>query len=190
MKDAYSFDKDESGLKISYQKMLDAYFKIFNRCGLDTRMVESDTGAMGGKAAHEFMVMVETEGGENIIFYCDQCDYAANMEKATSLETESPADEENEKPPIRDLGGCPAVPNFDHAGQLDAVQPDHSLRRQLIGLRELLSDDRQYPPTLAALLAGPLLQWPCVDRVSGGGPWHGRSGGQLRGWRRCHRHRE
>jgi prolyl-tRNA synthetase len=53
MKDAYSFDKDEEGFKVSYQKMLDAYFRIFSRCGLDTRMVESDTGAMGGKAAHE-----------------------------------------------------------------------------------------------------------------------------------------
>ncbi len=98
MKDAYSFDKDEEGLKISYRKMLDAYFKIFNRCGLDTRMVESDTGAMGGKAAHEFMVMVDTEGGENIIFHCDSCDYAANIEKAGSLETETPMEESKEKP--------------------------------------------------------------------------------------------
>jgi len=98
MKDAYSFDRDEDGFKISYQKMLDAYFKIFHRCGLDTRMVESDTGAMGGKAAHEFMVVVDTEGGENIIFYCDNCDYAANLEKANSLEAESPAEENKEKP--------------------------------------------------------------------------------------------
>jgi prolyl-tRNA synthetase len=98
MKDAYSFDRDEEGLKISYHKMLDAYFKIFHRCGLDTRMVESDSGAMGGKAAHEFMVMVDTEGGENIIFYCDSCDYAANLEKANSIETESPQEENKEKP--------------------------------------------------------------------------------------------
>lgn len=98
MKDAYSFDRDEEGLKISYQKMLDAYFKIFNRCGLDTRMVESDTGAMGGKAAHEFMVMVDTEGGENLIFYCDRCDYAANLEKANSMEVVVPGNEDSEKP--------------------------------------------------------------------------------------------
>ena len=97
MKDAYSFDKDEEGFKVAYQKMLDAYFKIFQRCGLDTRMVESDTGAMGGKAAHEFMVMVDTEGGENIIFYCDQCDYAANLEKASSLELESSIEDDSEK---------------------------------------------------------------------------------------------
>jgi prolyl-tRNA synthetase len=98
MKDAYSFDRDEEGLKVSYQKMLDAYFKIFRRCGLDTRMVESDTGAMGGKAAHEFMVVVDTEGGENIIFYCDSCDYAANIEKASSIEKKVPVEESQEKP--------------------------------------------------------------------------------------------
>ncbi len=98
MKDAYSFDKDEENFKISYQKMLDAYFKTFNRCGLETKMVESDTGAMGGKAAHEFMVIVDTEGGENIIFYCDQCDYAANMDKANSLEVKPYVEEDSEKP--------------------------------------------------------------------------------------------
>jgi prolyl-tRNA synthetase len=97
MKDAYSFDKDEESFKIAYQKMLDAYFKAFERCGLETRMVEADTGAMGGKAAHEFMVIVDTEGGENIIFYCDKCDYAANMDKASSLEENPQAEEESEK---------------------------------------------------------------------------------------------
>lgn len=98
MKDAYSFDKDEKSFKLSYQKMLDAYFNIFNRCGLKTKMVESDTGAMGGKAAHEFMVMVDTEGGENVIFYCDRCDYAANMDKANSLEIDSYPEKDSEKP--------------------------------------------------------------------------------------------
>ena len=88
MKDAYSFDADEESFKISYQKMVDAYFAVFSRCGLETKMVESDTGAMGGKAAHEFMVIVQTDGGENLIFFCDKCDYAANMDKATSIEPE------------------------------------------------------------------------------------------------------
>ena len=93
MKDAYTFDANEESFKQSYQKMLDAYFKIFKRCGLDTRMVESDTGAMGGKAAHEFMVTVDTDGGENIIFYCDSCDYAANMDKATSIDLKKSKEE-------------------------------------------------------------------------------------------------
>ena len=98
MKDAYTFDADENGLKTSYQKMVDAYFRIFERCGLETKKVESDTGAMGGKAAHEFMVMVETDGGENVIFTCDNCDYAANIEKAISIEPSERESKEAEKP--------------------------------------------------------------------------------------------
>jgi prolyl-tRNA synthetase len=98
MKDAYTFDRDEESFKISYQKMVNAYSKAFSRCGLETKIVESDTGAMGGKAAHEFMVIVDTEGGENIIFYCDKCDYAANMDKASSIsETETETVTETEK---------------------------------------------------------------------------------------------
>jgi prolyl-tRNA synthetase len=98
MKDAYSFDADEKSFKISYQKMVDAYFAVFKRCGLETKMVESDTGAMGGKAAHEFIVIVQTDGGENLIFYCDQCDYAANQDKANSIELEQRKYEEKLKP--------------------------------------------------------------------------------------------
>jgi prolyl-tRNA synthetase len=98
MKDAYSFDRDEERFKLSYQKMIDAYSKAFTRCGLETKIVESDTGAMGGKAAHEFMVIVNTEGGENIIFYCDKCDYAANQDKASSIsETEIETETETKK---------------------------------------------------------------------------------------------
>ena len=67
MKDAYSFDADQAGLDLAYQKMVDAYNAIFKRCGLETVMVESDTGAMGGKYAHEFMVIVDTDGGEATI---------------------------------------------------------------------------------------------------------------------------
>jgi prolyl-tRNA synthetase len=85
MKDAYSFDLDEAGLKIAYQKMAEAYFKAFNRCGLEVKMVESDVGAMGGFAAHEFMVPVTTAGGEEVILSCDNCNYAANIEKAQSI---------------------------------------------------------------------------------------------------------
>jgi len=95
MKDAYTFDADEESFEISYQKMVDAYFAIFKRAGLDTRKVESDTGAMGGKAAHEFMLIVDTEGGEQQLIFCDKCDYAANIEKAIFREANPPeADKE------------------------------------------------------------------------------------------------
>ncbi|EQB63571.1 MAG: hypothetical protein RBG1_1C00001G1150 [candidate division Zixibacteria bacterium RBG-1] len=98
MKDAYSFDTDEESFKISYQKMLNAYKRVFDRCGLDTKMVESDTGAMGGKAAHEFIVLVDTASGESVVFSCDSCSYAATVEKAISLEEKISDDHEKEKP--------------------------------------------------------------------------------------------
>ncbi len=82
MKDAYSFDATDEGAQQSYRKMYDAYARIFQRCGLKTIAVEADTGVMGGKFSHEFMVPAET--GENEVVFCDGCGYAANVEKATS----------------------------------------------------------------------------------------------------------
>jgi prolyl-tRNA synthetase len=82
MKDAYSFDIDAAGLDVSYKKHYDAYCRIFDRCGLKYMVVEADSGAMGGKESHEFMV--RTPAGEDQIVSCDGCNYAANMEKATS----------------------------------------------------------------------------------------------------------
>ncbi len=82
MKDAYSFDATDEGAMASYQKMYDAYARIFARCGLKAFPVEADTGVIGGKFSHEFMVPAET--GENEVVYCEGCGYAANLEKATS----------------------------------------------------------------------------------------------------------
>jgi prolyl-tRNA synthetase len=80
MKDAYSFDADEEGAEISYQKMFEAYTEIFKRCGLEFRAVEADTGSIGGSFSHEFMVMAAT--GEDSLVFCSNCEYAANLEKA------------------------------------------------------------------------------------------------------------
>ena len=82
MKDSYSFDIDAAGLDVSYQKHYDAYCRIFDRCGLKYMVVEADSGAMGGSQSHEFMV--RTPAGEDRIVSCEKCDYAANLEKATS----------------------------------------------------------------------------------------------------------
>jgi prolyl-tRNA synthetase len=82
MKDSYSFDIDAAGLDVSYKKHYDAYCRIFDRCGLKYMVVEADSGAMGGKESHEFMV--RTPAGEDQIVSCDGCSYAANMEKATA----------------------------------------------------------------------------------------------------------
>lgn len=80
MKDAYSFDADEEGIARSYQSMYEAYGRIFARCGLETTIVEADSGAMGGSASHEFMVVSEV--GEDGIVVCGGCGYAANLERA------------------------------------------------------------------------------------------------------------
>jgi prolyl-tRNA synthetase len=82
MKDAYSFDIDAAGLDVSYKKHYDTYCRIFDRCGLKYMIVEADSGAMGGKESHEFMV--RTPAGEDQIVSCESCNYAANVEKATS----------------------------------------------------------------------------------------------------------
>jgi prolyl-tRNA synthetase len=82
MKDAYSFDIDAAGLDVSYKKHYETYCRIFDRCGLKYMVVEADSGAMGGKESHEFMV--RTPAGEDQIVSCDGCNYAANLERATS----------------------------------------------------------------------------------------------------------
>lgn len=86
MKDAYSFHLDQDSLEQTYQKMYQAYSRIFERMGLKFRAVEADTGAIGGFASHEFQVLAEA--GEDLIFYSDQSSYAANIEQATSLKPE------------------------------------------------------------------------------------------------------
>ncbi len=80
MKDAYSFDADDKGAEESYRKMYEAYCRIFERCGLEYRAVQADSGSIGGNFSHEFMVLADT--GEDTIVICTECDYAANMEKA------------------------------------------------------------------------------------------------------------
>lgn len=80
MKDAYSFDMDEAGAEESYRKMYEAYCKIFESCGLKYKVVDADSGSIGGSFSHEFMVLAET--GEDAVISCSSCDYSANMEKA------------------------------------------------------------------------------------------------------------
>ncbi|SFC80691.1 proline--tRNA ligase [Clostridium uliginosum] len=112
MKDAYSFDKDQQGLDESYNKMYEAYVKIFNRCGLDAKCVEADSGAIGGSNSAEFMV--KSEVGEDDIVFCTECDYAANIEKATARLEEVEKEElmEVEKVATPDSRGIDEVSEF------------------------------------------------------------------------------
>jgi len=122
MKDLYSFDANEEGLDQSYNKMLQAYQNIYARCGLPALLVEADSGAIGGKDSHEFMVI--TDGGENEILYCDNCKYTANAEKAQSIKNKL----ENEEPlPLEEVATPGAATIEEVAAFLKIPQP-HTLK--------------------------------------------------------------
>ena len=112
MKDAYSFDKDQAGLDLSYNKMHDAYVKIFNRCGIDAKCVAADSGAIGGANSAEFMV--KSEVGEDDVVFCTVCDYAANIEKAEATPDIAKAEEllEVEKVATPDSRGIDEVSSY------------------------------------------------------------------------------
>lgn len=83
MKDMYSFDRDEEGLDQSYWAAYHAYERIFQRCGVEARPVEADSGAIGGDVTHEFMVLADA--GEDLVLHCPTCAYAANAERAEGV---------------------------------------------------------------------------------------------------------
>lgn len=88
MMDSYTFDVDDAGLDVAYQKMHEAYCAIFSRCGLNYTIVQADAGAIGGSGSEEFMVLADT--GEDAVLYCEESGYSANVEKATSLLPDAP----------------------------------------------------------------------------------------------------
>jgi prolyl-tRNA synthetase len=122
MKDLYSFDTDEDGLDQSYNKMLQAYKNIYARCGLPSLLVEADSGAIGGKDSHEFMVI--TEGGEDEIIYCNSCQYAANVEKAESKKSKI----EPGKPLPREEVATPGASTIEQVAKFLKVPKSHTLK--------------------------------------------------------------
>lgn len=94
MKDAYSFDKDEDGLDVSYNKMKDAYNKIYDRLGIDYKIVKADTGVMGGSLSEEYQAV--TDIGEDVLVLCDKCDYASNIEVSECVSNINSNEEEKE----------------------------------------------------------------------------------------------
>lgn len=121
MKDAYTFDATEESFTDSYQKMVDAYFAVFKRAGLDVLKVESDTGTMGGKAAHEFMLIVDTQAGEATIIFCDKCDYAANDEKAEFKDPVQIKNDVDEKK--REIVDTPGAATIDEVSSFLKIKP-------------------------------------------------------------------
>lgn len=141
MKDAYSFDVDDAGADVSYQKMYQAYRRIFERCGLEFRAVEADSGTIGGSFSHEFMVLAET--GEDAIVSCGSCDYAANVEKA---ELRAPVGEASA--PTMPLGKV-ATPNLK---SIDDVAAFLKEKPQQMVKTLMLQNERE--ETVAVLLRG------------------------------------
>ena len=115
MMDAYSFDADVAGLDVAYQKMRNAYCRIFERCGLAYTVVQADSGAIGGAGSEEFMVIADS--GEDSILYCQESGYAANVEKATS---QLPAAPEGGEPKAMEKHATPDVKTVE---QLEAFFP-------------------------------------------------------------------
>lgn len=122
MKDLYSFDADEAGLARSYDRMLEAYRNIYARCGLPAVMVEADSGAIGGKDSHEFMVIAES--GEDEIISCSKCQYAANVEKAQSVKSPGPS---GEPLPLGEVS-TPGAATIEEVSNFLKVPASHTLK--------------------------------------------------------------
>ena len=139
MKDAYTFDIDQAGLDKSFINQREAYKKIFTRCGIPFLIVEASSGAMGGSESNEFMT--RTPAGEDVIVSCENCGYAANLEKATSRLAAIADEAGPDAPGRRHQGGSQPIRRRDRAARdppridRDAGAPRARKRRRRLGLR-------------------------------------------------------
>lgn len=122
MKDLYSFDVDEAALDVSYRKMVAAYQNIYRRCGLSAVQVEADSGAIGGKDSHEFMLLADT--GEDEVMQCHGCNYTANVEKALLRKPPLP---EEEPLPLEEVS-TPGVTAIADLARLLKISPSRTLK--------------------------------------------------------------
>lgn len=127
MKDAYSFHITQESLQQTYELMYQAYCRIFDRLGLHYRAVEADTGAIGGSASHEFQVLADS--GEDLIFYSDESDYAANIEKATSM-LPSKSSTPTEKPMV--LVATPGQKTITEVANYLQVPPSETIKTLIV----------------------------------------------------------
>ena len=180
MKDAYSFDADADGMRESYEAMRAAYCRIFDRVGLSYRMVEADSGAIGGSHSHEFMVLADS--GEEAIVYCDAENYAANVERAQCAPPagKTPAaeggDEKNSHPRNPNHRGAGRIPGRAAAGKI--AEDDDCERRRRRGGADIAR--RPFPESFKG--GGAFAGWrepaPCRP---GGGAKKNRRGLRLAG---------
>lgn len=122
MHDLYSYDADENGLDITYEKMRQAYKNIYDRCGLPTLLVEADSGAIGGKDSQEFMLIAES--GEDEIIFCEKCKCAANVEKAISRKYQV----EVEKPLTLEEVSTPGITSIEDLSRFMKIEPARTLK--------------------------------------------------------------
>ena len=122
MKDAYSFNADEESLDDSYQAMAQAYKNIYRRCGLPVLMAEADSGAIGGKDSHEFILATPT--GEDTVITCPSCGYTANSEKASGVYRELSAEDEE---PLEEVS-TPGVKTIDALAQFLNISDEKTFK--------------------------------------------------------------
>ena len=127
MKDAYSFDLDKEGMRESYRKMHDAYAAIFERLGLEFRIVEADSGEIGGSRSQEFHVLADS--GEDAIAYCDVDDYASNIETA---ETSRPEGDRPAATKELEKVETPGAKTIEALGKSLGVQPEQTLKTLIV----------------------------------------------------------
>ena len=157
MKDAYSFDKDLEGLDVSYDKMFNAYKNVFDRVGLNYKIVKADTGVMGGFLSEEFQAITDT--GEDILTLCDTCDYSSNMEVATCKVVEN---NEEEKP--LEKVETPNQTSIDEVCDYLRIDKKNSVKALLMNVKNelvvfFIRGDRELNDTKACKLLG-------VDEIS------------------------
>jgi len=132
MKDAYSFDKDEQDLEESYNNMKEAYNKIYDRLGINYKLVKSDTGAMGGSLSEEYQAI--TDIGEDVIVLCDKCDYASNLEVSECISKENIEVQELDK----ELKETPNKETIEDVCEYLNIDSKNSIKALLMNVNEEL----------------------------------------------------
>lgn len=150
MKDAYSFDKDEEGLDVSYNKMYEAYNRIFDRCKIDYKIVRADVGAMGGSLSEEYQAI--TDIGEDTLVLCDKCNYASNMEVAKHTIIEDKEDELT-----LELVETPHKETIEEVASYLGVDPNKTVKALLMNVNEelvvfFIRGDREFNESKACKL--------------------------------------
>src|SRR5512146_41508 len=149
MKDAYSFDIDQAGLDVSYQKHYETYRRIFDRCGLKYSVVEAHSGAMGGSQSHEFMVI--SDAGEDLIATCGKCGYAANLEKANSrLEPIEELPDDGQPAPVH----TPGQKTIEDVARFLGVSPKQKIKTLALMITETDGAGKPKNRPLIALVRG------------------------------------